>query len=64
VKYTVTFEVTECHACPLRRSHMGHGEYWDYCGHPQAPDGYDNIIPHKHNGFPKFCPCMKQQPQH
>lgn len=30
--------------CPMRKHHGGQGESWWYCSHPDAPDGYENIL--------------------
>lgn len=52
-----TIEVHDCRKCPFRRSHLGHGEKWEYCSHKEAPSGFGNIIPYDYAGeFPQFCP--------
>lgn len=49
-------KVNNCSNCPLKKNHYGHGENWDYCTHPNSPEGYSNIIENKH---PKWCPLRK-----
>ena len=55
-------EVKRCKECPVRKHHVGHGENWDYCAAPDAPEGYGNIIPRGEIGredaslFPGWCP--------
>lgn len=61
MKIIVEMEVAGCGDCPMRQSHRGHGENWDWCSHPQSPKGYDNIIkqdykvPSTHI-TPEWCP--------
>lgn len=51
--------VNDCQDCPMRRSHSGHGECWDFCAHEKAPGVYENIIngcQEKFKGTPQWCP--------
>ena len=46
--------ITGCLDCPLKRHHSGHGENWDYCTHPKAPETYEAIL--EREKTPVWCP--------
>jgi len=47
-----------CLDCPFRDNQRGHGESFEYCGAPGAPDGYGNVLPElvRKNYRPDWCP--------
>lgn len=64
MKVCLEFELNDCRGCILRKQSCGHGEGWDYCTHPEAPSGYNNVIDDflddmKKYGFPVWCPFKK-----
>ena len=57
----LTLEINNCHDCPCRKNHYGHGECFEFCSHPQAPRGYDNILPNKSEDWPPiWCPISER----
>jgi len=55
---SLKIETVSCKSCPLRRHNVGHGECFDYCGHPDAPAGYGSVIDDRAGLFPKWCPGL------
>lgn len=48
-------DVSNCRSCPLRTEDHSHGSIGSYCRHPEAPEGYGNIIEDIYN-IPVWCP--------
>lgn len=55
----LTIEVKDCHDCPCRKNHYGHGENFEFCSHPESPRGYDNIIQNI-DVIPIWCPISER----
>jgi hypothetical protein len=57
----------DCRDCIFRKPYRGHGECWDYCSHPESPEGYDSILWGCQSSFkkiPKWCPLgLTNNPQ-
>lgn len=63
-KHILTLEITNCEDCLLKKSHKGHGECFEYCSHPDSPDGYQSIIhgcQEKFTETPSWCPIFKKR---
>ena len=56
------FEITvnDCRDCPFRKKHVGHGECWYYCDHPNhGRESYADILwgcGAEYKAVPEWCP--------
>lgn len=64
MKVQIEYEVKDCRDCPFRRSHRGHGECWEECGHKDNGKGcYENILwgcQEEFTAVPDWCPLFKK----
>lgn len=61
MEITISYNITGCNDCPLKRSYTGHGENFYYCTHPNSPKGYDSVLANYGEVlFEEWCPIKDQ----
>lgn len=60
MKIYLELDVNNCRDCVLRDEDRGHGSMGSFCNHPEAPEGYGNIIENI-DCIPDWCPGKKKR---